>query len=104
FFFQAEDGIRDFHVTGVQTCALPISVYAARDLAYHIWKGRNFDRMIDILGADHKLIGAQLITTLKLIGEKAPEIVHFEFVSLPRSEERRVGTACRWRSLRSPVW
>src|SRR5436309_8974064 len=28
FFFQAEDGIRDFHVTGVQTCALPI--YLAR--------------------------------------------------------------------------
>src|SRR5690606_40640586 len=28
FFFQAEDGIRDFHVTGVQTCALPISVIA----------------------------------------------------------------------------
>src|SRR5690606_4763413 len=26
-FFQAEDGIRDFHVTGVQTCALPISEY-----------------------------------------------------------------------------
>src|SRR6266511_3485071 len=25
FFFQAEDGIRDFHVTGVQTCALPIA-------------------------------------------------------------------------------
>src|SRR5207302_3009242 len=25
-FFQAEDGIRDFHVTGVQTCALPILV------------------------------------------------------------------------------
>src|SRR5690606_40467859 len=24
FLFQAEDGIRDFHVTGVQTCALPI--------------------------------------------------------------------------------
>src|SRR5690606_39989143 len=29
FFFQAEDGIRDFHVTGVQTCALPISAYAS---------------------------------------------------------------------------
>src|SRR6266496_4891867 len=26
FFFQAEDGIRDLYVTGVQTCALPISV------------------------------------------------------------------------------
>src|SRR5690606_40252065 len=30
FFFQAEDGIRDFHVTGVQTCALPISQGAAK--------------------------------------------------------------------------
>ena len=29
FFFQAEDGIRDYDVTGVQTCALPISVLAA---------------------------------------------------------------------------
>src|SRR5690606_40207246 len=28
-FFQAEDGIRDFHVTGVQTCALPISAEEA---------------------------------------------------------------------------
>src|SRR5690625_3535535 len=27
FFFQAEDGIRDGHVTGVQTCALPISFH-----------------------------------------------------------------------------
>src|SRR5690606_39644369 len=27
FFFQAEDGIRDFHVTGVQTCALPILLW-----------------------------------------------------------------------------
>src|SRR5690606_40985984 len=30
FFFQAEDGIRDFHVTGVQTCALPISFVEQR--------------------------------------------------------------------------
>src|SRR5690606_40245194 len=29
FFFQAEDGIRDFHVTGVQTCALPIFLQCA---------------------------------------------------------------------------
>src|SRR5256885_3660712 len=37
FFFQAEDGIRDYKVTGVQTCALPISVVQVnvegRDLA-----------------------------------------------------------------------
>src|SRR5262249_59453804 len=30
FFFQAEDGIRDWSVTGVQTCALPISFYFQR--------------------------------------------------------------------------
>nr|WP_303715228.1 arginine--tRNA ligase [Methanoculleus marisnigri] len=59
------------------------SVYSTRDLAYHTWKGRNYDRMIDVLGADHKLIGAQLQATLKLLGEQPPEIVFFEFVSLP---------------------
>src|SRR5690606_40066382 len=30
----AEDGIRDFHVTGVQTCALPISYYGDRAMTY----------------------------------------------------------------------
>src|SRR5256885_10920707 len=30
FFFQAEDGIRDYKVTGVQTCALPISTMCDR--------------------------------------------------------------------------
>ncbi|NYT04834.1 MAG: arginine--tRNA ligase [Methanomicrobiales archaeon] len=59
------------------------SVYAARDLAYHEWKAGNFDVNIDVLGADHKLIGAQLQCTLRLLGEQPPEIVHFEFVSLP---------------------
>jgi arginyl-tRNA synthetase len=59
------------------------SVYAARDLAFHTWKSANFDRVIDVLGADHKLIGAQLQSTMNLLGEKTPEIVYFEFVSLP---------------------
>src|SRR2546427_5758370 len=39
FFFQAEDGIRDLTVTGVQTCALPISVFSCRRA--------NVRRMID---------------------------------------------------------
>src|SRR2546430_13410618 len=34
FFFQAEDGIRDLTVTGVQTCALPISLLAFSALNY----------------------------------------------------------------------
>src|SRR3712207_8784153 len=36
FFFQAEDGIRDIGVTGVQTCALPISAPDAAALARHL--------------------------------------------------------------------
>src|SRR5438105_12795307 len=38
FFFQAEDGIRDPLVTGVQTCALPIS-----PTRRHTWTGVRFD-------------------------------------------------------------
>src|SRR5699024_23791 len=37
FFFQAEDGIRDRHVTGVQTCALPISSALAAGDAGDTW-------------------------------------------------------------------
>ena len=59
------------------------SVYAARDLAFHEWKSDNFDRVSDVLGADHKLIGRQLQATMQLLGDKVPEIVFFEFVSLP---------------------
>src|SRR5690606_41098127 len=36
FFFQAEDGIRDFHVTGVQTCALPILQISISGSGYNI--------------------------------------------------------------------
>src|SRR5256885_6786297 len=36
FFFQAEDGIRDYKVTGVQTCALPILQLAL----HHVWRPR----------------------------------------------------------------
>src|SRR2546426_9466286 len=35
FFFQAEDGIRDYKVTGVQTCALPISIASRYSSLYH---------------------------------------------------------------------
>src|SRR5690606_39395066 len=38
FFFQAEDGIRDFHVTGVQTCALPIFAARALRIAEDDWR------------------------------------------------------------------
>src|SRR5256885_11578317 len=38
FFFQAEDGIRDYKVTGVQTCALPIS--AGDQIWFYVLRGR----------------------------------------------------------------
>src|SRR5215469_18696461 len=39
-FFQAEDGIRDLYVTGVQTCALPISLRPASGLARRLYGGQ----------------------------------------------------------------
>ena len=59
------------------------TLYTTRDLAYHEWKASHSDRMIDILGADHKLISSQLKAVLRILGMKEPEIVIFEFVSLP---------------------
>jgi arginyl-tRNA synthetase len=59
------------------------SLYTTRDLAYHEWKAAQCDRMIDILGADHKLISSQLKAMLRILNLKEPEIVIFEFVSLP---------------------
>src|ERR1022692_4265784 len=43
FFFQAEDGIRDYKVTGVQTCALPI---------YLLWGERQIRSVANMTRAD----------------------------------------------------
>ena len=59
------------------------SLYTTRDLAYHEWKAAQCDRMIDILGADHKLISSQLKAVLHILEIREPEVVIFEFVSLP---------------------
>src|SRR5699024_1565598 len=52
FFFQAEDGIRDRNVTGVQTCALPIST-AKVPLDYLITDGKNkYSVPFDLIGEE----------------------------------------------------
>src|SRR5438309_6098171 len=54
FFFQAEDGIRDGTVTGVQTCALPISQSAADCAGRPAGTGTAADAAgIDAIGAAH---------------------------------------------------
>src|SRR5690348_18474342 len=68
FFFQAEDGIRDGRVTGVQTCALPISIALAATA---------------LLPAGDRVLAWSLIDAAYLAGF--------------RSEERRVGKECRSR-------
>src|SRR5690606_40483387 len=55
FFFQAEDGIRYFHVTGVQTCALPI--YAG--LAQGFGELRALETLARDVGAADRLRGFQ---------------------------------------------
>src|SRR5688572_10186988 len=72
FFFQAEDRIRDLTVTGVQTCALPISATtcsAIRNVATSCWRRSK-------------------------PANRAPPV-------RSRSEERRVGKECRCRRSRS---
>src|SRR5258708_16828235 len=89
FFFQAEDGIRDDLVTGVQTCALPIftSTLTIRLLS------------LDIFLPPRRRVGSKgpsitanqpPMDTMCFWGPPPPQVVK-------RSEERRVGKECRSR-------
>src|SRR5258708_11041538 len=90
FFFQAEDGIRDDLVTGVQTCALPI------------WEGTVRER-IQTLRSRVPLLAAadegQLRETF--LAARVREYKDGEIIirqnDYTRSEERRVGKECRSR-------
>src|SRR5207248_6183549 len=60
FFFQAEDGIRDRTVTGVQTCALPIFDPALQLREFYHWDLAQLKGWIDLVGADRTSIGSDL--------------------------------------------
>src|SRR5437868_8823684 len=78
FFFQAEDGIRDRNVTGVQTCALPISFPSA--VAF-------VQTQIEAGAFDGGVARCRATTRKGKPCQRTP---------LPeRSEERRVGKECR---------
>src|SRR2546430_6077739 len=88
FFFQAEDGIRDLTVTGVQTCALPIS-------------GRVVE--LPLVGpGEHPGIGELAEVELRARHPqrhtgRGREVLDEEDRQSLRSEERRVGKECRSR-------
>src|SRR5207248_6705884 len=96
-FFQAEDGIRDRTVTGVQTCALPISVDLgpASDARFDAMSMQILFNRLAIEAAaglhrhcmrartDQRHVAAHNIDKLRQLVEA-------------RSEERRVGKEVRW--------
>ncbi|CAB3287128.1 Arginine--tRNA ligase [Methanocaldococcus lauensis] len=59
------------------------SLYSTRDIAYHLDKLSKCDIGIDVLGADHKLTAEMVKAALKLLGSKVPEVIFYEFISLP---------------------
>lgn len=59
------------------------SLYSTRDIAYHLEKSGNSDKVIDVLGSDHKLAIDQLSIALELLGGKQPEVIFYEFITLP---------------------
>src|SRR5256884_6573739 len=90
FFFQAEDGIRDVAVTGVQTCALPISFGSLP--IFFTWtslsgKARGENRVSDlVIFKPSASVSGRITMSSTLI-----------FPRFSRSEERRVGKECRSR-------
>src|SRR5436190_7870008 len=80
FFFQAEDGIRDHCVTGVQTCALPISAERSQSHTH-------------VLEQLHR--GATRAAGNGRAELTVVDHAHQHLDALGRSEERRVGKECR---------
>src|SRR5690606_39525191 len=98
FFFQAEDGLRDFHVTGVQTCALPILVLTniaqtAMTATDVMLLGRLSPEALAAGTLGHNLYFLFTIFGMGLVIASSP------MMARARSEERRVGKECgagRW--------
>ncbi len=62
------------------------SLYATRDVAYHMWKWTQSDNLINILGEDHKLQSRQVSLTLNEFGYNTPEVMFYAFIKLPEGK------------------
>src|SRR2546421_5275082 len=89
FFFQAEDGIRDLIVTGVQTCALPIC--GVSYVIVPMW------RYVAALVTDADAFDCNRKVPCLSAERAAPTLLFTDAFGLWRSEERRVGKECRSR-------
>src|SRR3989442_8821547 len=88
FFFQAEDGIRDADVTGVQTCALPISLCWTGPWKKCLMPSAPWVEQGLFPNLEMMTVGEYLTRGVTVRGS----------CSIPlRSEERRVGKECRSR-------
>src|SRR5690606_40120089 len=91
FFFQAEDGIRDFHVTGVQTCALPISGQTSEHSLGRACDG-TFGNSIGVAAQGPALdLGWKVTNWMKANAETLGVQYLIWQGKIWRSEERRVG-------------
>src|SRR5205809_4856182 len=94
FFFQAEDGIRDVAVTGVQTCALPIS-YSSTPSEYTSERV-SMSRLFRLACSGDMYSGVPTMAPIPVIS-----VLSVNVCPAARSEERRVGKECRARWSRS---
>ena len=62
------------------------SLYATRDVAYHMWKWSESNRLVNVLGEDHKLQAKQVGLTLEELGQKRPEVLFYSFIKLPEGK------------------
>src|SRR5256884_7178575 len=92
FFFQAEDGIRDVAVTGVQTCALPIWGRFVENFKLVI----SDPRLMKLLWS-HLTVEEAREMGLQNGNSAVVEFILYYFRKFDRSEERRVGKECRSR-------
>src|SRR5256885_10748331 len=93
-FFQAEGGIRDYKVTGVQTCALPIlRRWLTRKLKERANKRYTIPQEEEIDQEQRPDLRAENPNTDPV----SIELKWADKWTLPRSEERRVGKECRSR-------
>src|SRR5207249_8915496 len=99
FFFQAEDGIRDRNVTGVQTCALPIC-WVKQFLAIGV--GIILAGALPTTALAHPLgnFTVNRYSRLEVSSQQIRIRYVVDMAEIPRSEERRVGKECRSRGWR----